>query len=381
MDEGINDADSVHPFKLFKNQEYKNNNKGRLDLCVEYVQLLSSRDKCKNHTNSKKKLMRCNCLGFINNNVYWEATGNWMVDFGSMKKDAQQRVVIEKIRQADSLSETLDAADPKKHFVYCLPFIMTEADDAVEDSGAIVQDGTRAIVIEALQKHKICKSALMELMSVGKDWWRTCRNHLNRGTVPVHGLKNKPSNRKRKFRDEEEAYLIEFFVDIKEFAEPSATGEKSTHNDDTELEYLPTSWSRLKLYQRYACTRGWDAATDNIGSTVLAPRAGEVQLRLCSWPSFFYYWKTNYPKLRVSKPIEDIYIMSYIFQNTHKYAKRKQLPALSDSEHQTTTTMRMPLFLYLSIDLGVSTRVSMMMSTTWMARVSMMMSTAWMRRM
>jgi hypothetical protein len=75
--------------------------------------------------------------------------------------------------------------------------------------------------------------------------------------VPVHGLKGQPSNGKRKFREEEEAHLIEFFIEIKEFAEPSATrfvvektGESLTHNDDdTELDYPPPSWSRLKLYQ------------------------------------------------------------------------------------------------------------------------------------
>jgi hypothetical protein len=50
--------------------------------------------------------------------------------------------------------------------------------------------------------------------------------------------------------------LIEFFNEIKEFTEPSATrfvlektGEKSTRNDDTELEYLPPSWLWLKLCQ------------------------------------------------------------------------------------------------------------------------------------
>jgi hypothetical protein len=82
---------------------------------------------------------------------------------------------------------------------------------------------------------------LMELMNV------------KQGTVPVHGLKGRPSNQKRRFSVEEEAHLITFFAEIKEFAEPFATrlvleetGKKSTPND-IELEYLPPSWSRLKL--------------------------------------------------------------------------------------------------------------------------------------
>jgi hypothetical protein len=37
-DDDIDDADSMNPFKLFKNKEYsKDNNEGQLDLCTEYV--------------------------------------------------------------------------------------------------------------------------------------------------------------------------------------------------------------------------------------------------------------------------------------------------------------------------------------------------------
>jgi hypothetical protein len=52
-----------------------------------------------------------------------------------------------KICHADSLAETFDAADQdsKKHIVYCLPFIMIEPDKEM------IEDGARAIAIEALQ--------------------------------------------------------------------------------------------------------------------------------------------------------------------------------------------------------------------------------------
>jgi hypothetical protein len=220
----VADAASVHPFKLFKKKEYGEvNEEGRLELCVDHLRLLSLRDRCKNRGTSKKKWMSCNCLGFLDNDSYWEATGNWMVDFGSMKRNDQQRVVIEKIRHADSIAETIDAAsqDKNKHAIFSLPFIMKAQpdDDSIEDNAG----PTRIISIEPLKQHKICKSALMELIDARCKWWLTCREHLKNGTVPVHGLKGQPSNRKRKFRVEEEAHLIEFFVEIKEFAEPSAT--------------------------------------------------------------------------------------------------------------------------------------------------------------
>jgi hypothetical protein len=90
------DLDSMHPFKAFKKKEYEENNEGRLELCVEHVHYLSSRDRCKNRSNSKKKTMVCNCLGFQDNELYWEATGNWMVDFGKMNRQDQQRVIMRK---------------------------------------------------------------------------------------------------------------------------------------------------------------------------------------------------------------------------------------------------------------------------------------------
>jgi hypothetical protein len=82
--------------------------------------------------------------------------------------------------------------------------------------------------------------------------------------------------------------VIEFFREIKEFTELSATrfvlektGEKLTRNDYTELEYLPPSWLQLKLYQRYACSCGWNATTNNIGAVDPIPWwAGELQLHL-----------------------------------------------------------------------------------------------------
>jgi hypothetical protein len=167
--------------------------------------------------------MSCNCLGFLNNQVYWDAAGDWMVDFGKLNKQERQRVVIKKIRHADFLTESIDAAsqDPEKHLVFCLPFLMTaepEDGDAIEDNGV-----SRLSAITVLNKHKICQSALMELISARKLWWGTCCKHLKNLTVPVHGLKGQPSKCKQKFRDEEEANLIEFFVKIKDFAEPSAT--------------------------------------------------------------------------------------------------------------------------------------------------------------
>jgi hypothetical protein len=125
---------------------------------------------------TKKKWMSCNCLGFLNHEVYWEAVGNWMVDFGKMNKQECQQFVNKKIWHADSLAESIDAPsqDPETPLVFYLPFLMTAAP---EDGNAIEDDGvSRLSAISALNKHKICQSALMELISAWKLWWGACRN-------------------------------------------------------------------------------------------------------------------------------------------------------------------------------------------------------------
>jgi hypothetical protein len=98
--------------------------------------------------------MSSNCLGFLDNELYWEAAGNWMVDFGKMNTQEKQWVVIEKIlekiQHADSLADCVDAAsqDPKKHIIFCLPLIMT---DVPEDS--ILNNDARVVAIQALHQY------------------------------------------------------------------------------------------------------------------------------------------------------------------------------------------------------------------------------------
>jgi hypothetical protein len=122
--------------------------------------------------------------------------------------------------------------------------------------------------------------------------------------------------------------LTDFFLEINELGEPSATrfvlektGGLSTR-DDVDITYLPPSWSKRNVYQRYAASRGWDATTNSIGIVTKIARVGEEQKRLCSWFVFYYYWKSHFPKMRVRKRIEDICSQCYIFQNTYKYCKR-----------------------------------------------------------
>jgi hypothetical protein len=329
----INDNAGVHPFKTINDKInadlYKDDFDAQLELCSDYVHLVSLRESCQNRTNSRRVPLACNCFSLLNDELHSEAVGLWMVDFNKLSKEAQQCSIMEKIRHADDLDKI--AADNRTRgpkLIYHLPFIMPTDDDNEDDDEENIGE-QRSNAISILNGHRICQSALMELIGVKCGWWGTCRKHIKLGTPPVHKLKGQASNRKRQFANEEEAELVDFFLEIKELGEPSATrfvldktGGMSTRDNDVDITYLPPCWSKMNLYQRYAVSRGWDASTNSIGVVSKIARIGEEQKRLCSWFVFYYYWKSNFPKLRVRRRIEDICSQCYIFQNTYKYRKR-----------------------------------------------------------
>jgi hypothetical protein len=51
--------------------------------------------------------------------------------------------------------------------------------------------------------------------------------------------------------------------------------------------------------------------------------AGEVK-SVPSWSAYSTYWHTNYPKLKVRKPTEDICGYCYMFYNSHKFRGSNQ---------------------------------------------------------
>ena len=181
-----------------------------------------------------------------------------------------------------------------------------------------------------MNKFRICKSALLSVLGVGYTWFNTCRAFVKEGVMPTHGLAGKASNRKRKFLAEEEADLVSFMDNLKEFAEPSATrfvrevtGQIEIRDTDDEALYLGSSWTKRDCYKRYCLGRGYNVETTSTGITKLIaidPEPDEVDKKPCIWWSTFHdYWKRNYPKLRVSKPAEDICGQCYVFCNQHKF--------------------------------------------------------------
>jgi hypothetical protein len=87
----------------------------------------------------------------------------------------------------------------------------------------------------------------------------------------------------------------------------SITGKEELR-DKNEVKELPTNLTRRCLYRRWLWRRGFIAKTDGFGimtthipTTMDTPESIDwqvddeasptVPLTICSWPTFFYFWK------------------------------------------------------------------------------------------
>lgn len=163
---------------------------------------------------------------------------------------------------------------------------------------------------------------------------------------PHHGLEGKTSNRAAPFHREVEGPLVEYFTSLQEFHEPVATefvrlhtGEISTRNTDTDARYLPPHWSKRQLYNWYLREQGYDVESDGKKNLKITERddeewkaGGESPKPHCSWTTFRTFWKTNYPKLYIRHPSEDLcgqcakYAQAMTYENRRRKKQRPAFP-------------------------------------------------------
>ncbi len=98
---------------------------------------------------------------------------------------------------------------------------------------------------DTLRDHKICRSALMDIIGIGKKRWAstTCQNHADNNTIPNHSTTGKPSNFKQKWDDIFADSLVDHFEELRKETAPIATryvhevtGEAMTRDDDDKQE-------------------------------------------------------------------------------------------------------------------------------------------------
>jgi hypothetical protein len=218
-----------------------------------------------------------------------ESVASYMVYYCRLKKQQQQSLVLGWLRNAEI------ANPPKGQFQQCkfnIPLLIDEEDD---------------FQIDRSELPLICKSTMMKITGCGISFWKTCSDALAKGSLPKHGLKGRPSNRRNPFEDGIEEDLSVFFGGLKDFAVPIVKTGTLERDADTEKLLLPEDWSKRGLYKRFCWERGWKIKTTAKGTTTAEERTDDDwpdegdRLPICSWRLFHGYWKQYFPELVMRK--------------------------------------------------------------------------------
>jgi hypothetical protein len=92
-------------------------------------------------------------------------------------------------------------------------------------------------------------------------------------------------------------------------------------NDASDMTYLPILIGYCSCYNRYMKSLGYNVRSTGTGKPVVEGGGGkEVDSgEFVSFPTYFYMWKRDFPNLKVSPPVEDIFQYCYAFANRHRY--------------------------------------------------------------
>jgi len=159
----------------------------------------------------------------------------------------------------------------------------------------------------------VCRSVMMQVTGKGRTYWQTCAMAVTEGTIPLHRLTGK-RNCSRFFKELVRDDLHLFLDDLKEHAEPVATwmvrekmGKLHVHDADDKKLMLAPSWSKRKLYGRFAYGRGWIIKMNNQGCVEKKCRQDDQwkdnePLPICSWGQFWRYRQQEFLDLVIRKP-------------------------------------------------------------------------------
>jgi hypothetical protein len=114
-----------------------------------------------------------------------------------LEKETQQLILMEKIRATKLVLDEEDRQRNPNLPLYFMPFT-TELPE----------------VSQVLGEKKICKYAMMALLRMGKQAWRTCKQAVDSGLFPQHGLKGQECARSKNFKTKVEPGLKDLFDSV-----------------------------------------------------------------------------------------------------------------------------------------------------------------------
>jgi len=265
-------------------------------------------DKCEDKE-KKGKFNSCDCLTILRNNANRWAVARFSVKFMQRHRIEQSQTIIDWYRFA--------SMQPGKKQFYIMPYDATD-------------NGEVGDISDDLRSKKICRSAMMTLVQIGKDRMGNIKTQANiTGTATEHGNKGK-----RKRLAETDPKLIgvrDHFASVELLAthNPRATRiiakevdgliQRSTRDDDEDAVYLPFSMGIRSCYYRYLQEQGFDVKVNPDGTFKTTPTAGVQQKPFVSIATYYNIWKRDYDHIKVSRPVEDICALCYQFAHRAKY--------------------------------------------------------------
>jgi hypothetical protein len=209
---------------------------------------------------------------------------------------------------------------------FCLPYI---------------DDGTN--IPEAVRKHMLCSRGLRILLYYGQRRFRSIRTATTTtGVLPVHKATGKPApNAITQHKIEPLMTHLQYLTNLGEVRATRVVShmvegmEERTNRDvDDDVIYLPRYMTFRSCYKWYMNMLGYNARTTGSGVTIIEHDDGkDIDADdFVSFPTYFYTWKSKFPKLKVSKPAEDICQYCYAFAHRHKYLANRSLREGGDSD-------------------------------------------------
>jgi hypothetical protein len=157
----------------------------------------------------------------------------------------QQLLLMEKIR-ATKLIMVDKMRDNQNAPLYFIPFLTKLPE-----------------VVEVLGEFKVCKHVMMAMLRMGKDAWATCKQAVDSGKSPQHGLKGQECARSKKFKNLVEPGLVEFYATVVlPLSGPCPTRltrqqSGATVKDVEDTSELDPEWTKRQLFGRYCFDQGY----------------------------------------------------------------------------------------------------------------------------
>jgi hypothetical protein len=289
---------------------------GMINAFISFNKDLAKREHCVervHRTNSSGKA--CNCLQILNlRPEFCPAIAEYQIYFANLKREEQQKIAIDWMRSCEAVRYN----KPKNSPLYPVPFHRPTAPANITDD--------QSLLFQPLKDTKICRDALMDLLGVGRSWWTSVNKHCKNNTQPLHKLKGKISNSKRKWNEMHSSHLVQHFEDLRKEASSivpqcirERIGEGTTSEGDDKDEYLPASYSMRKCYYKYCRSRGVKVTSNARGDFLMTKMTSNgaeedddsssstadfdvTHPSVPSWGSYRAFWAKEYANLKLSRP-------------------------------------------------------------------------------